>query len=123
IVDSGIDIYIFVFKKKEISSVFKALINYTRQLTLTELSSKLDRLNELNANDPSQKEKAINIFSEINGQIKGNKRLREQFSEVISELESYCVLSSRVTEPRKRSLVSQIREIIRSYDVDTMTKK
>jgi len=115
---SGIAIYLFIFQRKTISNAFKALVNYSRQLTLTELLSKLDRLNELNADNDSQNQSIVNILSEIKGQIKGNSKLKVQFSEILKEIEPYCIQKYKIKEPTKRSIVYQIRELIRSYDVD-----
>lgn len=38
---SGIAIYLFLFKRKAISSVFDLLINYTYQLSLSEVKEKI----------------------------------------------------------------------------------
>lgn len=116
---SGIAIYLYFTQKEKISNAFNTLLNYSRQLTLTELQSKLDRLNDLNANNAEHKPAVINILNEINGQIKGNSKLKETFSEILDDIEPYCSQKSTITEPNKRSIVSQIREKIRSYDVDS----
>jgi hypothetical protein len=120
IIASGIAIYLFIFERKTIENVFKVLINYSRQLTLTELSSKLERLNDLNASDVEGKVKVINILNEIKGQIKGNNKLKMQFAEILNDIEPYCTELSTISEPIKRSIVSQLRELIRSYDVDSI---
>lgn len=117
---SGIAIYLFLFQRKNISNAFKLLINYSRQLTLTELSSKLERLNDLNANDVEGKANVINILSEIKGQIRGNNKLQLQFTEILNQIEPFCTGSSPINEPLKRSIVSEMRELIRTYDVDSM---
>lgn len=118
ILASSIAIYLFVFQRKTISGAFKALLSYSRQLTLTELLSKLDRLNELSADNEAHYQTIINILSEIRGQIKGNNKLKIQFSEILKEIEPYCSEKNKIKEPTKRSIVYQIRELIRSYDVD-----
>jgi hypothetical protein len=120
IIASGIAIYLFIFQRKTIENAFKVLINYSRQLTLTELSSKLERLNDLNASDDEGKIKVINILNEIRGQIRGNNKLKMQFAEILKDIEPYCTEVSAINEPVKRSLVSQMRELVRSYDLDSM---
>ena len=115
---SGIAIYLFLFQRKTISSAFRALLSYSRQLTLTELLSKLDRLNELNADIEAQNQSVINILSEIRGQIRGNNKLKTQFLDILKEIEPYCLEKTKLKETAKRSIVYQIRELIRSYDVD-----
>lgn len=115
---SSIAVYLFLFQRDKISAAFKTLINYSTQLTLTELTSKIDRLNDLNANDELQNSQVINILNEIEGQIKGNPRLIKQFPEVIAEIEPFSSQRSKITEPKKRSVVALLREKIRSYDVD-----
>ena len=63
IVASAIAIYLFIFKRGAIASAFKVLLNYSSHITLTELRSKLDRLNDLNADEASDKEEIVNIFN------------------------------------------------------------
>ena len=75
IVAAGIGIYLFLFKRKTVSKVFRLLLNYSYQITLSELTSKLERLNDLNANDQSHREEIINIFNDIVGQLRGNRKL------------------------------------------------
>lgn len=83
------------------------------------MTSKLDRLNDLNANDDEQKKSVINILNEIKGQIKGNSNLKQQFSEILIDIEPYCTQKITITEPMKRGIVSQIREKVRYFDVDS----
>jgi len=117
ILASGIAIYLFVVKRKAISSAFNLLINYTYQLTLTEVNEKLERLNEYNANDPEQCEQIRNIVNEIIGQIKGNLKLKGHFKEILLKLESLVADKRRLTEPKKRAAVSELRERIRHLNV------
>lgn len=114
---SGIAIYIFFTKRKEISSVFSILINYTHQLSLSEVREKIERLNEYNAKDADQCEQIVNIFNEIIGQIRGNERLKPHFSELLVSMESLASDKRRLTEPRKRALVSELRERLRHLNV------
>lgn len=117
---SGIAIYIFFAKREEISSVFNLLINYTHQLSLSEVREKIERLNEYNAKDPEQCENIINIFNEIIGQIRGNERLKAHFSELLGTMESLASDKRRLTEPRKRALVSELRERLRHLNVKSI---
>lgn len=117
IVASGIAIYIFIFNRKAISSVFDVLINYTHQLSLSEIKEKLERLNEYSVNDPEQCEKIINIFNEIIGQIRGNNKLRIHFAELLSTMEGLASDKRRLTEPRKRAAVSELRERLRHLNI------
>jgi len=87
---SGIAIFLFLFKRKEISSAFGILLNYTYQLSLSELKEKLERLNEYNAKDPEELETVVNIFHEIMGQIRGNDKLKSHFSRKIHFSQVYC---------------------------------
>jgi hypothetical protein len=115
---SAIAIYIFIFKRETISTVFKVLLNYSFQLTLSELKAKLERLNDLSVNDSKQVDEVINILNEIVGQIRGNKRLRVQCAEILSKLEPLAENPKKLTEPRKRSLISELRESLRHIDFE-----
>ena len=114
---SAIVIGVFVAKRESISSVFDLLINYTFNLSLSEIKEKLERLNEYNANESEQLEHIINILNEIIGQIKGNDKLNAHFSKLLLSLEDLVGIKGRLTEPRKRALVSELRERIRHLNV------
>lgn len=120
ILASGIAIYIFFSKREEISSIFELLVNYTHQLSLSEVKEKIERLNEYNAKDPEQCEQVINIFNEIIGQIKGNDRLSSHFSELLQKIEFLASDKRRLTEPKKRALVSELRERLRHLNVKSI---
>jgi len=120
VVASGIAIYLFLFKRKAISSVFDLLINYTYQLSLSEVKEKIERLNEYNAKDPEQCEKIVNIFNEIIGQIKGNHKLKNHFEELLVTIEVLATDKRKLTEPRKRAAVSELRERLRHLNVQNI---
>ena len=75
VVASGIAVYIFLINKEKLSTAINLLLNYSKQLTLSELKFKIERLNDFTTNDADQKKEVINILSEIEGQIIGNKKL------------------------------------------------
>lgn len=114
---SSIAVYLFVAKGAAISNALSVLINYSHQVTLAELKEKLERLNDYNVNGEEGYEKVIIIFHEMIGQINGNERLNERFSDLVVKLEAAVSEKQRLTEPRKRSLVSEIRERIRHLNV------
>lgn len=120
IIASGLAIYIFLAKKKTILSVFKLLMNYGYQLSLSELKEKLEKLNDYHAKDPEQSEQIVNVLNEIIGQMRGNDRLRKHFSESLSELEYLVSDRRRLTEPRKRALVSELRERLRHVNISNI---
>jgi len=115
---SAIAVYIFIFKRETISTVFRVLLNYSSQLTLSELKAKMERLNDLSVNEPTQVDEVINILNEIVGQIRGNKRLRVWCAEILSKLQTLAENPKKLTEPRKRSLVSELRESLRHIDFE-----
>jgi len=116
---SGLAIYIFVYKGPEIRTAFSLLMNWSYQLTLTELKSKLERLNEYNANEPTEIDEIRNILHEIAGQIRGNKRLAAASPLLAAQLESLA-RSRKLTEPRKRAMTSELRETLRNIEVNTL---
>ena len=113
IVASGIAIYIFIYKRETIATIVKVLMNYSSQITLSELRAKLEKLNDLHVNDSGQADEIINVLNEIVGQIKGNKKLRKLCSEILEKIEKLAENPKELTEPRKRSLVSELRENLR----------
>lgn len=120
VVASGIAIYVFFAKGPELRTAFSLLLNWSFQLTLTEIKSKLERLNEYTANEPSEIDEIRNIFHEIAGQIRGNKRIAGAAPDIARQLEALAV-SKKLTEPRKRMMVAELREILRNIEVNSLT--
>lgn len=114
---STIAVYLFFSKKESFNAVFRMLINYTYQLSLSEVKEKLEKLNEYNAKDDLENEKIINILNEIVGQIKGNEKLKLHFSSLLSDIDNYALGKRRLSEPKKRALVSELRERLRHLNV------
>lgn len=114
---AGIAIYLFLFKRKSISSIFHLLLNYSFQISLTELKIKLERLNDLSVNDEKQREEVINIFNEITGQIRGNSVLIEKCEIILEKISNYAENPKGLTEPIKRNIVSELRENLRNIDI------
>ena len=120
IIASGIAIYLFVFKRDAVKSVFKVLTNYSYQISLSELKIKLERLNELSVNDQSQSDEIINIFNEIVGQIRGNVMLKNKCEIILKKLTRYAETPRILTEPKKRSIISELREKLRHIDIQNI---
>lgn len=120
IVASGIAIYIFLTKRRAITSVFRLLLKYGYQITLSELRSKLDRITDLRVADETQKEQIINIMSEVLGQIRGNPRLRSWFEEELQSVERFVSEKQSHSEPEKRTIVAQLREKLRQLEMESI---
>lgn len=113
----SIAIYLFLTKRKYISSVFNTLLSYTTQITLSELNGKLDSLNKLRITDPEHKLEILNLFHDILGQLKGHPMLKSQFSVLIDDIGKISDNKVKFTEQRKRALVSELREKIRHVGI------
>ncbi|MDQ7798354.1 MAG: hypothetical protein RDU76_05350 [Candidatus Edwardsbacteria bacterium] len=83
-----------------------------------EINRKLDRLNDINADEDSGKREAINVFSEIIGQLNGNPYLYKRFVQIIKKINSIINGKKQITEPQKRAIVSQIREQLKFISID-----
>lgn len=117
IVASGIAIYLFIFKRKSIATAIKLLLNYSSQITLSELRIKIDRLNDFKSAEPSEKIEIIYLLNEIIGQISGNKILKNEYSDILKKLIQYTKQPEKLDEPRKRSITAELRERLRNLDI------
>ena len=61
--------------------------------------------------------KIINILNEIIGQIRGNTKLKAHFTELLSTIEVLVSDKRKLTEPRKRAVVSELRERLRHLNI------
>ena len=114
---ASIAIYLFIFKRKSVSYIFHLLLNYSFQMTLNELTAKIELLNDLTVNDKKQREKIINIFNEISGQMRGNKILIKECNDSFRKISKYAENPNELTEPIKRNIISELRENLRAIDV------
>ncbi|HXS72729.1 MAG TPA: hypothetical protein VN725_01705 [Rhodanobacteraceae bacterium] len=117
IVASAIAVIVFFAKRKELSTALSLLLNWSYQTTLTDVVGKLDRLNEYNANEPDDIAEIKNILHEIAGQFRGNTRLLGAAPTLPDRLEN---LARKITEPYKRSMVAEVREVIRNLQLNTI---
>ncbi|MHA4866792.1 hypothetical protein ACXZ1M_03740 [Duganella sp. PWIR1] len=118
LITSSIFLYLFIKKGPAIAAALRLLLNFSFQTTLGELREKLERLNEYHAGDPDGNKEIVNIFHELHGQICGNPRLLTAMPDVAEKLEKMLKSSRGITEPRKRAMVSELREILKNLNVD-----
>ncbi|HML64809.1 MAG TPA: hypothetical protein PKC55_08290 [Dysgonomonas sp.] len=112
-----IAIVVYFRNRDKISTAFNLLTNFSAQLTLTDLKLKIERLNEFTVNDEIQKIEIINILSEIEGQIIANKKIKASLLLPYEKICTFIEIPKVLTEPKKRSLVSELRESIRNIDI------
>lgn len=122
IVASGIAIYVFIINRDKLTSALNAIVNYSIQLTLSDLRYKVERLNDYTAADKEQMNEIINLLNDIEGQIIGNKILTSALSEQLAKISNFTNNPKLLTEPKKRSLVSELREKIRHIDLSNYRK-
>ena len=120
VVASGIAVYIFLTKRRQITSVFQLLMKYGYQVSLSELRSKLDMIANLRVADEKQREQIKYIMSEVVGQIQGNPRLKTRFEEELKGLERFATGKKAFSEPEKRMIVAKLREKLRHLDMENI---
>lgn len=116
IVASFVALYVYFTKRKQIDAALQLLLNYSFQTTLFEIHGKLDRLSEYRAEEPFDQAEIRNILHEVSGQIRGNPRLFSGNLELVQKIEQFAN-SKALKETRKRSIVSEIRETLKSIQV------
>jgi hypothetical protein len=114
---SGLAIYLFIAKRKEVGAILNVLAATANQGSMADLKAKLDRLNDLNATDTEHRTEVVNICHEVCGHIDGNPAFAKSFS-AISERIKDAVTNKRkpISEPLKRALVSELRESMRHFN-------
>jgi hypothetical protein len=117
IIASTIAIYLFTFRRGKVISAINFILNYSHQLTLADLKYKIERLNDYSVNDILQKDEVINILFEIEGQINGSEILKIKLSVQLKKILNFTNNIKLLSEPKKRSLVSELRESLRHLDI------
>ncbi|MBU9205213.1 hypothetical protein KGP65_09685 [Burkholderia multivorans] len=116
---SGIALYVFFANRKKISAAVDLLLKHSFQTTLGELNEKIERLNEYNANEPSDVTEIKNILHEISGQIRGNNRLSSAIPNLAQKIDRMAN-GRKLSEPSKRSLVSELRETLKNIQTSNI---
>lgn len=109
----------FFTKSNQIKTAFNLLLNWSFQLTLTDLKSKIERLNEYSAKKPEELDEIRNILHEIAGQMRGNEQILSTSNSLINKIEKLAS-SKNLTEPLKRSIISEIREVLRNMQINSV---
>jgi hypothetical protein len=117
---SSIAVIIFFKNRKKIGNALNAIINYSTQLTLTELRFKITKASELNANDINQKEEVLNIFHDVYGQINGNNKLQSPLADFLKKIDEYILDPKLLNEGTKRQVLSELNEKLRNIDISTI---
>lgn len=112
-------IYLFLANRHKLSAALQLLLNFAFLSSLGELKEKLERLNEYNCGDQEDILEIRNIFNEIAGQIKGNRRLSGPLAQITLKIETFAS-AKRLFEPSKRALTSELREQLRHIQVDAI---
>jgi len=117
---AALAIYIYLANKGKISKAIQLLLNFSFQTTLSELKEKLERLNEYSASEPTEIEEIKNILHEIAGQIRGNNHLNEKISSLADSAENLANNKKKLSEPAKRSFISELREQLKNIQIDNV---
>lgn len=110
---------IFFVNRKKFSAAMHLLLSFAFQTTLSEIKEKLERLNEYNCNEPSEAQEIRNILHEIVGQLRGNRKLLKPLEQLTLKIEELAD-SKKLSEPRKRSIVSELRENLKNIQVSDL---
>lgn len=119
ILASALALWIFLAKRRQLSTALQLLLNYSFQTTLGELKEKVERLNDYNANEPSHLPEIRGLLHEIAGQIRGNRKLARTMGALLSKTEALAD-GKKLPEPRKRSITGELRESIRNARVNSL---
>lgn len=109
-------LYLFIAKRKEIATAFNLFMNFSYQTTLAELRWKLDKLNEYRVTEPTHIEEIRSLIHDVAGQIRGNRKINDADPELAKALEKFA--DGNMTEPKKRSVISNVREKIKNLGID-----
>ena len=116
---SAIAIYVYFKNRGKISFAVQLLLNHSFQTTISELKEKLERLNEYNANELEHHTEIRSILHEIAGQIRGNRRLIDSLPDLPAKIEKVAQ-HKKLTEPMRRSIVSEVREQLRTCQINML---
>lgn len=116
IILTSIGIILLITKRKSIDKMFKFITNYSLQNTINELRGKLDLLNAYSADNKRHRNEIITIFHEIDGQIEGNRFIRDNFSDARIKLKEIIENPDDFSDAKKRYLMALFREHLKTLN-------
>lgn len=109
-------ILVFLRNGPELKSLIKTLNNFAHRDSMSELRIKIELVSSLHASDQSNSTEIASLFLEICGQIDGSPFLRDDLSEISSRMKNAASSRRSISEPQKRAILSELREIVRHLD-------
>ena len=91
-------------------------------MSLQELNTNIDRLNDYDADNDKDRKYVINLLNDVVGQMKGNPVLSKKCKNILETLSKLTDNPDRLTEARKRSAVSQLRETLRNINTQNFNE-
>lgn len=119
---SSVALIIYFFNRDKISSAINFLLSYSNQIALSDLRQKIERMNDYNVGDQAGKIEILNLLHEIDGHINGNLQLKEKLIDQQSKLNRFTSNPRLLNEQLKRSLVSELKESLRSIDLSNYSE-
>jgi len=119
---SALALYLYFFRRGEISAAIKAISNFAYQSTLAELRQKLEVLSNLHANNADQIDDINSTWHDVCGQIEGNPSLVVECAEFVRRVKRTTTRAAPISQPQHRALISQLREKLRHIDVTTFVE-
>lgn len=115
-------LYLFINKRKAISSIYQVLLNFSFQMSLQELNTNIDRLNDYDADNDKDRKYVINLLNDVVGQMKGNPVLSKKCKNILETLSKFTDNPDRLTDANKRFAVSQLRETLRNINTQNFNE-
>ncbi len=115
-------LYLFINKRKAISSIYQVLLNFSFQMSLQELNTNIDRLNDYDADNDKDRKYVINLLNDVVGQMKGNPVLSKKCKNILETLSKFTDNPNKLTDAKKRFAVSQLRETLRNINTQNFNE-
>lgn len=113
---------VYFSNRDKITSAINVLLSYSNQVALSDLRQKIERMNDYNVGDPAGKTEILNLLHEIDGHINGNLQLKEKLFDQKNKLNMFTSNPRLLNEQLKRSLVSELKESLRSIDLSNYSE-
>lgn len=110
-------IYLFLFKRKAISSIYTLLLNYIFQTSQNELLGKIKEVTGINADDDPQK--VSEILFDIKGQMQGNPILAIKCKSILNKLSKFEKHPERITNVNIIGLMAELKEKIKYINIQS----
>ncbi|MFI5400260.1 MAG: hypothetical protein ACHQZQ_04310 [SAR324 cluster bacterium] len=118
ILAAGWAFYVYWRNRDKLTAALNALRQYGTRTTLAELLAELDRLSRMTPEELADREMAVHLLGDIQGQIEGHPELRQRCRAELRSIEALLRSEQTMFGYEFQRIVSRLKETLKHRDIE-----